>query len=690
MRPLRLSTLLIAVNVGLLLLAVAGVALAAVRLLEQFADAQALARVEQAGLIARQQIESASAMAHTSAQLLGERPTLRRLVEQNDTAALNAFLAQFQATSQLDGAAVLRDGRLLSASGAALPWTAVLAAQPADAPSFLTQPEPNRPLLLVSGTAVPELPSVTVGVTLQLDERFAERLGAAIRLPVTIVARQTTQLTLSSAEAALRQRALASGLIVSARLDERSGYVAVVPLLSGSGEQLGLIETTLPTSSVTRSLQELVSTLLLLALGVALLAAVASFLIGRRLGWPLQTLTSAAARIGRGDLTTPIPALRGGEIGTLSATLEEMRWRLMRLTADLRRQQAEAHAIVTGIVEGVFTVDRQRRIRYLNPQAAAALGVSPEAAIGRFCGDVLNPQGPGGVRPCAEHCPIVHARFRGGVRATEHLLLPNGQRRTVVITSAPPAEEQQVQVIRDETEVEAVRGLRDAVLANISHEFRTPLSAQLASIELLLDQLPDLPIEQIGQLVLSLQRGTLRLTQLIDNLLESVRIEAGQRSIRRQPVALDEVVEEAIELMRPLLDQRGQQVVVELPYPLPSVRGDATRLTLVFVNLLANANKYAPAGSTIQIGGEVQPTSVLLWVADQGPGLPALAGQTIFGRFVRASAEEPEQSGMGLGLWIVKSIVERHGGRVDADSRGAGTQMRVLLPREQRDEDTGR
>jgi K+-sensing histidine kinase KdpD len=259
-----------------------------------------------------------------------------------------------------------------------------------------------------------------------------------------------------------------------------------------------------------------------------------------------------------------------------------------------------------------------------------------------------------------------------------------------MITSAPPDEEQQIQVARDETEIEATRRLRDAVLANISHEFKTPLSAQLASIELLLDRLPELTTDQIGQLVLSLQRGTLRLTQLIDNLLESVRIEVGQDSIRRHPVLLDEVVEEALELTRPLIDLRGQEAAIELPYPLPAVMGDATRLTQVFVNLLANANKFAPADSTIRIGGAVQEATVTLWVEDQGPGLPPLADQSLFDRFVRAPLEEPEQSGMGLGLWIVKSIVERHGGRVEAQSNGAGTRMCVMLPREHYDENPGR
>ena len=123
-------------------------------------------------------------------------------------------------------------------------------------------------------------------------------------------------------------------------------------------------------------------------------------------------------------------------------------------------------------------------------------------------------------------------------------------------------------------------------------------------------------------------------------------------------------------------------MAVDLPYPLPPIAGDALRLTQVFVNLLANANKFAPAGSTIQIGGQVGDASVMLWVEDQGPGLPPDAGAALFGRFVRAGAEDPAQSGVGLGLWLVKSIVERHCGRIDAIGHGDGLRMCVTLPRE--------
>jgi signal transduction histidine kinase len=371
--------------------------------------------------------------------------------------------------------------------------------------------------------------------------------------------------------------------------------------------------------------------------------------------------------------------------------MEETRRRLLRLTSELKRRQAEGEAILTGIAEGVLSVDRDRRIRYMNPQAAALLGVRPEDAIGRFCGDVLKPIGPDGVRPCEEHCPILHARFRGATKATERLRQPDGSHRVVQITSSPAVEDHQFQVMRDETDVEAARRLRDSVLANISHEFRTPLAAQRASIELLRESLQETPGAVSGKsdaqsLVLALERGSLRLTQLIDNLLESVRIEAGQTSIRTRPVAIDEVVEDAVEMTAPLLTQRGQRLEVDLPYPLPDVEGDAPRLTQVFVNLLANANKFGPQGSTVRIGGTVETTengAVCLWVEDEGPGIPeGGGGRSLFERFVRASGRdgEPEQSGMGLGLWIVQSIVERHGGTVEARREGAGTRIRVTLP----------
>jgi signal transduction histidine kinase len=118
-----------------------------------------------------------------------------------------------------------------------------------------------------------------------------------------------------------------------------------------------------------------------------------------------------------------------------------------------------------------------------------------------------------------------------------------------------------------------------------------------------------------------------------------------------------------------------------LPADLPAITGDAPRLTQVVTNLLANASKFGPEGSTITVGAARAGQGVELYVEDSGPGAPELGNASIFERFYRAADQEPDPRGLGLGLWIVKSIVERHGGSVRAERTAAGlTRFTVTLP----------
>jgi len=134
-----------------------------------------------------------------------------------------------------------------------------------------------------------------------------------------------------------------------------------------------------------------------------------------------------------------------------------------------------------------------------------------------------------------------------------------------------------------------------------------------------------------------------------------------------------------------LLNQRRQRLELEFPEDLPHVDGDGPRLTQVFVNLLATASKFAPEDSVVRVGASQQGDKVTAWVEDDGPGVPELEAGSIFERFSRGAGEEPEPGGLGLGLWIVKSIIERHGGTIAARRTPAGKtrfEVQLLVARE--------
>lgn len=668
MRRSSLGPVLIALNVSLALLALAGLAGAAAALLRRFSDQQALERVRVAAVSADRGIAG-------QGDALG-RMTL--LLAQGRYQAMSASLERVRAAGGLASAAVLRGGRVVATAGPVIDWAEIAVGVRAPKWSLVTRPPGG--LQLASAAQLAEDPAYVVVAAKLLDATFATQLSAEIGADVTIAdaARGTGELL--DPMLPLRARLLRDATPEALRLDELGVYATVLPLRGSDGRVAGFLETRIPTAPAREARVRLMRRLSWLALGFGGIAALASVALARQIATPLERLTEAADRIGGGDLSTPVGSTGWAEIGRLAASMEDMRRRLSRLTADLDAQQSEARAMVNGIVEGVFVVDGERRIVQMNPQAAASLAHDANDAIGKFCGDVLNPEAADGVRPCEENCPILHARFRGSARATERLVLRDGRRRTVVVTSSMSGGARQFQLLRDETEVEASRRLRDAVLANISHEFKTPLAAQLASLELLLDRLPELGPDEARALIVSSQRGALRLTQLIDNLLESVSIEAGRTTLRRQPVHLDQVVEDAVWMVRPLCDQRGQSIDVALPHPLPALQGDGPRLVQVFVNLLANAGKFAPDHSTVRVGGVVTGDHVTLWVEDDGPGWSEDIDPQLFEPFVRGAGDEPDSSGVGLGLSIAKSIVERHGGAIVARSGSGRTRVAVELP----------
>jgi signal transduction histidine kinase len=610
---------------------------------------------------------------------------------------LRPFLIRYSETTNGDTAALLQGSVAIAQSVVATPadaagavrppidWAEVATAIQEQGERFVVAPKNGGPLIW--GAAAP-VPGTSVrAVTLRMaTPALLAAIGRQVGATVQVVNFATYHAPPDDDMTPLHSQALGStqSTAAAARLRHGNWYAASLVLSAQTGEVMGLLDARVSGTDFAAAQRGFDRVLLATALLVAATAGLLGVLYGRWLARPVVALRDIAERIGRGDFSAAVPAVAPLEVGALARSMDEMRRRLVDLTDALRRREAEAQAVLAGVVEGVFAVDDQRRIRYANTQVARLLRRSPAEIVGQFCGDVLRPAPVNGERPCERNCPILAARSSSQASAHEVLCLEDGVTRSTIVLSAPPIQGIQVQVLRDETDLEAARRARDSVLGNISHEFRTPLAAQLASIELLREGLGDMPPEAQRELLANVERGVVRLMRLIDNLLESVRIEAGQLSIRQQPVQLAQSVAEAHDLIAPLLRQRGLSVHTDAAGLNVTVLGDAPRLVQVFVNLLANAAKFAPEGSTIRVGASGDGDGgrqIEAWVEDEGPGVPGGSSSTIFERFQRGAGTEPEAPGLGLGLWIVKSIVERHGGSVRVERTAEQrTRFSMQLP----------
>jgi signal transduction histidine kinase len=220
------------------------------------------------------------------------------------------------------------------------------------------------------------------------------------------------------------------------------------------------------------------------------------------------------------------------------------------------------------------------------------------------------------------------------------------------------------------------------LLAEFAHELRTPLAAITTSAELLADRSHALPAERIQSLASALYRGSLWLQTFVENALFASSMFDGRFQLRRAPTDLLDVLADARPLIEPLLDQRSQRLRIIRRGIDPGVDGDRQRLVQVFLNLLGNASRYAPAGSTIDVFVRASGGVVRVDIADRGVGIGDARPGDLFEVFYQApSSDEPARGGVGLGLAVVRSIIERHGGRVGAmNRRGGGARFWFEVP----------
>ena len=426
----------------------------------------------------------------------------------------------------------------------------------------------------------------------------------------------------------------------------------------------------------------------------------------------LTERTAVQAQHGRHATLTILSSLALALVIVAAAVLtlskvehERDRERAARTTAEevaaaIAISEDRLRVTLASIGDGVLATDTQGRITLLNPVGQALTGWTEAEAVGRGVEEVLVIVNEETRRPAEQ--PIARVLREGVVAglANHTLLIARDGRETPIADSAAPIKGRDqrivgvVMVFRDITgrnqaqrrelaalrEAEEANRSKDEFLAMLSHELRTPLNSILGWARLLREG--QTTPEQRERALRSIERNAQHQTRLIEDLLDVSRIVSGKLTLEIQRVDLAAVVDAALDLVRPAAESAGVEIVLDLDPSTPSMTGDPARLQQIVLNLISNAVKYNERGGRVEIRLHKAEASVELVVRDTGIGIRPDFMPHLFDRFRQDESVVRPQGGLGIGLTIVRYLVERHGGTIRAASpgEGQGSTFTVRLP----------
>jgi PAS domain S-box-containing protein len=356
-----------------------------------------------------------------------------------------------------------------------------------------------------------------------------------------------------------------------------------------------------------------------------------------------------------------------------------------QLYQQVSAEKQQLDAIIQHSADGVMILDPDLRIQVFNRALSQMTGWAAEAAIGRPCYEVLaleQVSGPNlcGAAPAAIEFPADQPLLVEGL-----LSRPSGSRLAVSVTFSPLHDEEGrltrvIANVVDITRFREAEEMKSTFVSVISHELKTPVALIKGYANTLAREDARWDSDTLREGLQVISEESDRLNGLINNLLDASRIQAGAFKLERGDVILPKLAARVVENFR--VQTTSHRFSLDFPADYPCVPGDEERLRQVLDNLVGNAVKYSPGGGEIRVGGWHDGARATVYVADQGIGIPAEEQGRLFQRFYRVdSSLRRSTQGAGLGLYLCKSIVEAHGGRIWLRSEpGKGTTVFFALP----------
>ena len=358
-----------------------------------------------------------------------------------------------------------------------------------------------------------------------------------------------------------------------------------------------------------------------------------------------------------------------------------------RLYQEVAREKRRLDAIIEASADGIMILDAAHRITVFNRALARMTGQSAAQALHTPHDDVIQLQNQRAGMALAEAeaggWPLVGS---GPLYVEGDLIRPDGSRASVGITYAPVLDREGrlvniVGSVRDITRFREADELKSTFISIVSHELKTPVALIKGYAGTLRREDARWDAATMRSSAAVIEEEADRLTQLIDNLLDASRLQAGGLKINLSDVALDQLARQLVDKFR--TQTKLHTLSAEFPPGFPVIQGDATRLEQVLSNLIGNAIKYSPTGGAVRITGRVLTDHVVVSVSDEGIGIPVEEQDRIFERFYRVDdALSRRTAGSGLGLYLAQAVVEAHGGKIWVESApGRGASFSFSLPR---------
>jgi two-component system phosphate regulon sensor histidine kinase PhoR len=395
----------------------------------------------------------------------------------------------------------------------------------------------------------------------------------------------------------------------------------------------------------------------------------------------IERLKDFSRRVAEGDFR-PLPDDGPrDEIADLSAALNETAAWMDRTIRSLSGERNRSSAILRSMVEGVAVIDAQEKIVFCNRAFSELWNLDSTAIDGRPVIEAVRH---------SDLLSLIRRALKGEEGVRNEIVMGIVQQRSFSVTATPiialegalagDRPSGAVLVLHDVSELRRLERIRHDFVANVSHEFKTPLTAIQGFAETLISGALEDPRNNRRFLEIIRDHAT-RLAALTDDLLKLARIEAGKLEVEFGPVQLIDVIDRCVETAQINATRKRITLEVDLPPHLPLVHGDASLLRDVAQNLLDNAIRYTPEGGRVRVTADASPREAIVSVDDTGIGIPLADQERIFERFYRVDpARSREAGGTGLGLSIAKHIVEAHGGRLWVESEvGHGSKFSFSL-----------